>query len=110
MEILELENIIAKIKNSMDKLNSRMARQAPHTQLLNFSRQLPSTQQMFKGPHIQLDTLAHHPNCISTPMVTQHPEVTQSWSRNPGLSDSTTLGALGLGRFHMGSEGRRKTL
>lgn len=24
MEILELENIIAKIKNSMDKLNSRM--------------------------------------------------------------------------------------
>lgn len=67
-------------------------------------------QQMLKGPHIQLDTLAHHPNCISIPMVTQHPEVTQSWSRNPGLSDSTTLGALGLGRFHMGSEGRRKTL
>lgn len=87
-----------------------MTRQAPDTQLLNLSRQLPSTQQMLKGPHLQLDTLAHHPNCISIPMVTQHPEVTQSWRWNPGPSDFTTLGALGLGRFHMGSEGRRKML
>lgn len=38
-------------------------------------------------------------------MVTQHPRGDPELEMETGPSDFTTLGALGLGKFHMGSEG-----